>query len=34
MIAKRSRGYVPYLYTQTKYKSITVYINNKTGGGD
>ena len=34
MITKRSNGYVLYLYTQVKYKSITIYINNKTGGGD
>ena len=27
-------GYVSYLYTQWKNKNITVYINNKTGGGD
>ena len=34
MITKRSKGYVPYLYKQIKYKSRTVYINNKTGGVD
>ena len=34
MISKRSKGYVTYLYTQIKYKSIIVYIYNKTGGGD
>ena len=34
MITKRSEGYVPYLYTYRKYKSITVYVNNKTEGGD
>ena len=33
MITKRSKGYVPYLSTGKKYKSITVYIKNKTGGG-
>ena len=26
MITKRSKDYVPYLYTQVKYKSITVYL--------
>ena len=31
MITKRSKGYVPYLYTKIKYESITVYIENKTG---
>ena len=34
MITKRSEGYVPYLYTQRRSKSISVYVNNKTGGGD
>ena len=34
MITKRWKGYVPYLYTQIKYKNVTVYINNKAGGGD
>ena len=34
MITKRLNGYVPYLYTWIKYKSITVYIKSKTGGGD
>ena len=34
MITKRSKGYVPYLYTQRKYKIITAYMNSKTGGGD
>ena len=34
MITKRSKGYVTYLYAQRKYKIITVYINNETGGGD
>ena len=33
MITKRSKGYVPFLYTQIKYKSLTVFIN-KTGGRD
>ena len=33
MITKRSKGYVPHLYTWTKYKRITVYIKNKTGEG-
>ena len=33
MITKRSNAYVTYLYTQIKYKSIPVYINNKKGGG-
>ena len=31
---KRSNGYVLYLYTKVKYKSVTIYTNNKTGGGD
>ena len=26
-----SQGYVPYLYTKINYKSITIYIENKTG---
>ena len=26
MVTKRSKGYVPYLYTWKKYKSITAYI--------
>ena len=26
--------YVPYLYIKINYKSITVYIKNKTRGGD
>ena len=34
MIIKRSKVYVTYLYIQIKYKSITVYVNNKTRGGD
>ena len=34
MITKRSKGYVPYLYTRINYTSINVYINNKTGGVD
>ena len=34
MITKRSKGYVPYLYTQRMYKVITVYVNNKTREGD
>ena len=33
MIIKRSKVYVTYLYTQIKYKSITVYIKNKKCGG-
>ena len=33
MITKRSKVHVSYLYTWMKYKSITVYIENKTGGG-
>ena len=33
MITKRSKVYVPYLYTRIKYKSITVYIKTKKGGG-
>ena len=33
MITKRSKVYVPYLYAWIKYKSITVYIKNKKGGG-
>ena len=32
MITKRSKGYVPYLYTQIKYKRLTVHIKNKKGG--
>ena len=31
MITKRSKGYVSYLYTKIKCKSITVYNENKTG---
>ena len=31
MITKRSKGYVPYLYTRIKYKSKTVHIKTKTG---
>ena len=34
MINRRSKGYVSYLYTQRKWKSITVYVNNKTGRVD
>ena len=34
MITKGSKGYVPCLYMQIKYKSITVCIKNKTRGGD
>ena len=34
IINKISKGYVWYLYTQIKYKSITVYFNNKTAGDD
>ena len=34
MIIESSKGYVPYFYTQMKYKSITVYTKNKTGGSD
>ena len=33
MITKRWKGYVSYLYTWIKYKSITVYNENETGGG-
>ena len=33
-LTERSKGYVSYIYTHRKYKSITVYIKNKTGGGD
>ena len=33
MIIKRSKGYVLHLYTRVKYKSMTVYIKNKTGEG-
>ena len=29
-----TEGYVPYLYTQINYRGITVYMNNKTGGGE
>ena len=32
MITERSKGCVPYFYTQVKYKSITVHIKIKTGG--
>ena len=32
MITKISKGYVSYLYAPIKYKSITAYIKNKTGG--
>ena len=32
MITKRSKGYVPCLYTQIKLK-IRLYIKPKTGGG-
>ena len=31
MITKKSKGYVPHLHTQIKYKSITIYMKNKTG---
>ena len=31
MITKRSKGYVPQLYTQIKDKSIAVYIKTKMG---
>ena len=34
MIYKKSKGNVPYLHTQINYKSITVYIKNKTRGGN
>ena len=30
-MTKKSKGYVPHLYTQIKYKSITTYMKNKTG---
>ena len=33
MITKRSKLYVPYLYTRRKDKSIPVYIKKKKGGG-
>ena len=33
MITKRSKGYVLYLYTQIKNKTITVYAENKSGVG-
>ena len=33
MISKRSKVYVPYLFMQIKYKSITGYIKNQKGGG-
>ena len=33
MITKKSKGDALYLYTPIKYKSITVYIKNKTGSG-
>ena len=33
MQTKRSKGYVPYLYTWTKHESITAYFNKKKGGG-
>ena len=26
IITKRSKGYVPYIYKQIKYQSITVYV--------
>ena len=32
MPTKRSNADVTHLYTQIKYKTITVYIKNKTGG--
>ena len=32
MVTKRSKLYVPYLYTRRKDKSIPVYIKNKKGG--
>ena len=32
MVTKGSEFYVPYLFMQIKYKSITVYIKNKKGG--
>ena len=32
-MTKRSKVYVSYLYTWMKYKSITVYIESKIGGG-
>ena len=34
MITERSKGCVPYFYTQIKYKSIAVQIKSKTGGDD
>ena len=33
IINKRSKGYVSHLYKWIKYKSITVYIKNKTWEG-
>ena len=33
MITERSKCYVSYQSTRTKYKSITVYIKSKTGEG-
>ena len=33
MITKRSKDYVPYLYTQVKYKSMTNYLKTKQGQG-
>ena len=33
MQTKRSKGYVPYLYTWTMHESITAYFNKKKGGG-
>ena len=33
MISKWSKFYVAYLYMWIKYKSITVYISNRKGGG-
>ena len=34
IITKRSKSYLPYLYTQIKYKSITVHIKYRTRGDD
>ena len=33
MITKILKVYIPYLYTQMKYESVTLYIKNKNRGG-
>ena len=33
MVTKRSKGYILYLYTRIKYKSVTVYVKSKTWKG-